>query len=60
MTKKNKNKSQSEPRQKAQYKQDSTFHLEFLNLEQKNAYEVFMKNEIVFLIGEAGSGKTFL
>jgi hypothetical protein len=50
MTKKNKNKSQSEPRQKAQYKQDSTFHLEFLNLEQKNAYEVFMKNEIVFLI----------
>jgi phosphate starvation-inducible PhoH-like protein len=60
MTKKNKNKSQSDSRQKAQYKQDSTFHLEFLNLEQKNAYEVFMKNEIVFLIGEAGSGKTFL
>ena len=57
MTKKNKNKSQVSQKQ---HTQESIFHLEFLNAEQKNSYEVFTKNDIVFFIGEAGSGKTFL
>lgn len=57
MTKKNKNKNQSSPKQNAK---ESIFHLEFLNVEQKNSYEVFLKNDIIFFIGEAGCGKTFL
>jgi len=55
MTKKNKNKSQQKS-----YKQESIFHLEFLNSEQRNSYEVFQNNDIIFFIGEAGCGKTFL
>jgi phosphate starvation-inducible PhoH-like protein len=57
MTKKNKNKSYSSQKHS---KQESIFHLEFLNAEQKSSYEVFQKNDIIFFLGEAGSGKTFL
>lgn len=58
MTKKNKNKNQSQVIKTN--KEESAFHLEFLNTEQKNSYEVFLKNDIIFFIGEAGCGKTFL
>lgn len=57
MTNKNKNKNKS---QQKNFKQESTFHLEFLNSEQKDSFEIFQKNDIVFLLGEAGCGKTFL
>lgn len=56
MTKKNKNKSSYNK----SVKQESIFHLEFLNSEQRNSYEVFQNNDIIFFIGEAGCGKTFL
>ena len=55
MTKKNKIKSPQRS-----YKQESIFHLEFLNQEQKNSFDIFQKNDIIFLLGEAGCGKTFL
>jgi phosphate starvation-inducible PhoH-like protein len=55
MTKKNKIKSPQRS-----YKQESIFHLEFLNPEQKASFDIFQKNDIIFLLGEAGCGKTFL
>jgi phosphate starvation-inducible PhoH-like protein len=33
---------------------------EFLNDEQENAYKVYQENDIVFLVGPAGTGKTHL
>lgn len=36
------------------------FHLEFKNLSQKLAWAAFQQNDILFLTGPAGSGKTFL
>ena len=38
----------------------SRFQLEFLNDSQREAYEAYQNNDIVFLIGPAGTGKTFL
>lgn len=38
-------------------KKDGSFHLEFLNSEQKQAFELYQKNDIIFLLGPAGSGK---
>jgi len=34
------------------------FYLEFLNEEQREAWDLFQKSDILFLIGAAGSGKT--
>lgn len=36
------------------------YHVEFLNSAQKLAWSAFEQNEILFLIGPAGGGKTFL
>lgn len=36
------------------------FQLEFLTPEQKQAWEAFQENDILFLLGCAGSGKSFL
>jgi phosphate starvation-inducible PhoH-like protein len=36
------------------------FQLEFLNDAQKQAYEAYYNNDILFLVGPAGCGKTFL
>lgn len=41
-------------------KKSGTFHIEFLNAEQKNAWKVFDENDIIFCLGAAGCGKTFL
>jgi len=41
-------------------KKSGTFHIEFLNSEQKNAWKTFEENDIIFCLGAAGSGKTFL
>jgi len=41
-------------------KQSNNFHIEFLNSEQKNAWKTFEANDIIFCLGAAGSGKTFL
>lgn len=38
----------------------SQFNLEFLNSEQRLAYEQFDKNDVLFLLGPAGSGKSHL
>lgn len=44
----------------ASQKAKSVFHIEFLNPIQKKCWEAIEKNDIVFLLGSAGSGKTFL
>lgn len=36
------------------------FHLEFLNQAQKMAYGAFDQHDVLFLLGAAGTGKTFL
>jgi phosphate starvation-inducible PhoH-like protein len=46
--------------QNKQLKREGSFHLEFLNAEQKAAYEIYLKNDIIFLLGPAGSGKSYL
>lgn len=46
--------------QTKQYKKDGSFHLEFLNSEQKQAFDLYQKNDVTFLLGPAGSGKTHL
>lgn len=43
-----------------QSKQSNNFHIEFLNSEQKAAWKTFEENDIIFCLGAAGSGKTFL
>lgn len=53
-------KKQTQQQQVKQYKKDGSFHLEFLNAEQKAAYDLYQKNDIIFLLGPAGSGKTHL
>ena len=53
-------KQQAPQQQAKQYKKDGSFHLEFLNPEQKAAYDLYLKNDITFLLGPAGSGKTLL
>ena len=47
MSKKN-IKKQSQQQTK-QFKKDGSFHLEFLNSEQKAAYDLYLKNDIIFL-----------
>ncbi len=37
-----------------------SFHFEFLNAQQKKAWETIEQNEITFLIGPAGSAKSFI
>ena len=41
-------------------KSKSSFHLEFLNPEQKLAWAAFDQHDVLFLLGPAGCGKTFL
>jgi phosphate starvation-inducible PhoH-like protein len=41
-------------------KKANNFHIEFLNSEQKTAWKIFDENDIIFCIGAAGCGKTFL
>jgi phosphate starvation-inducible PhoH-like protein len=36
------------------------FHIEFLNASQKMAWALFQQHDVLFLIGPAGTGKTFL
>lgn len=38
----------------------SAFHIEFLNQAQKMAYGAFDQHTVLFLLGTAGTGKTFL
>jgi phosphate starvation-inducible PhoH-like protein len=53
--------TKSEPRTtETREKKSGTFHIEFLNAEQKNAWKKFEENDIIFCLGAAGSGKTFL
>jgi phosphate starvation-inducible PhoH-like protein len=37
-----------------------SFHIEFLNAQQRKAWETIEQNEITFLIGPAGSAKSFI
>jgi phosphate starvation-inducible PhoH-like protein len=41
-------------------KPSNNFHIEFLNQSQRDAWNVIDKNDITFLIGPAGSAKSFL
>lgn len=41
-------------------KKSGNFKIEFLNAEQKSAWKTFEENDIIFCLGAAGSGKTFL
>jgi phosphate starvation-inducible PhoH-like protein len=41
-------------------KTSGSFHFEFLNAQQKKAWETIEENEITFLIGPAGSAKSFI
>ena len=38
----------------------SRFHIEFLNASQKMAWALFQQHDVLFLIGPAGTGKTYL
>jgi phosphate starvation-inducible PhoH-like protein len=49
----------SEPRQTSN-KPSNNFHIEFLNQAQRDAWNVIDNNEITFLVGPAGSAKSFL
>lgn len=40
--------------------QSSRFHLKFLSQAQKDAWNAFQKEDVLFLIGKAGTGKTLL
>jgi phosphate starvation-inducible PhoH-like protein len=44
----------------ASAKKKELFHIEFLNSVQKKCWETIQENDIVFLLGSAGSGKTFI
>ncbi len=44
----------------ASQKAKSVFHIEFLNPIQKKCWETLENNDITFLLGSAGSGKTFI
>lgn len=47
--------------QKQKPKSDNAkFHIEFLNQAQKYAWSAFQQHDILFLIGPAGTGKSFL
>lgn len=59
MKKSNKNNPEGIPAKKTPTKQ-SKFHLEFKNGIQKMAWSNFMDNDILFLSGPAGVGKSFL
>ena len=37
-----------------------TFHIDFLNSSQKEAYNCFCENDVTFLLGPAGVGKSYL
>ena len=41
-------------------KKSNNFKIEFLNSEQKAAWKTFEENDIIFCLGAAGCGKTFL
>ena len=41
-------------------KPSNNFHIEFLNQAQRDAWNVIEKNDITFIIGPAGSAKSFL
>lgn len=47
-------------RQKMQSLIKKSFHLEFLNTTQKMAWAAFERHDVLFLIGPAGTGKSFL
>lgn len=52
-----KNDKNSLKEEKVDYK---PFHFEYKNAKQKEAYEKFLENDILFLIGPAGTAKTYL
>jgi phosphate starvation-inducible PhoH-like protein len=41
-------------------KKSKGFHLEFLNSFQRSVWSILDKNDIIFLVGSAGTGKSFL
>ena len=51
----NQDQAQSQPKRRA-----GNFHIEFKNQQQKDAWKTIEKNEITFLIGPAGSAKSFI
>ena len=51
----NQDQAQSQPKRRA-----GNFHIEFKNQAQKDAWKTIEKNEITFLIGPAGSAKSFI
>lgn len=62
MRKRRKPKNQEKPKyqQAAQTEQSSRFHLKFLSQSQKDAWNAFQKQDVLFLVGKAGTGKTLL
>lgn len=53
-------KLRKEPEQKETNNQFKMFHINFLNEIQEEAYKLFNKNQILFLIGPSGVGKSLL
>jgi phosphate starvation-inducible PhoH-like protein len=51
----NQDQAQAQPKRRA-----GNFHIEFKNQQQKDAWKTIEKNEITFLIGPAGSAKSFI
>ena len=51
----NQDQAQPQPKRRA-----GNFHIEFKNQEQKDAWKTIEKSEITFLIGPAGSAKSFI
>jgi phosphate starvation-inducible PhoH-like protein len=59
--KKTKQELGSTPEQKSSFnKPSNNFHIEFLNQAQREAWSIIDKNDITFLVGPAGSAKSFL
>ena len=60
MPKKTKAKSHNSPSQTHGHGQGKDFHIEFINSSQKIAWAALQKHDITFLVGMAGTSKTFL
>lgn len=53
-------KKTSNPSRPVRVPQGKDFHIELLNTAQKLAWQAFQQHDVLFLIGPAGTGKTFL
>lgn len=53
-------KTQAAPARPPAQSGDPIFHLDFLTPEQRQAWEAYKANDVTFLIGPAGTGKTHL